>query len=356
MPDLLRRSGAEFRVNTSDGRQFFANAAALPGGGFVTAWLLQTDGILAQRFNADGARVGTEIEVNNTGFHSGWVEGLASGGFVVTWADSSSIFARLFDAAGAPFGDAFKVNTDLASFHLPSYVFALPSGGFVVTWTHEGPAGATDISVSAQLFNASGARIGGEIAVNGVGAGDPSGSVGVAIDGGFVIVWHDPHVVGGGPNEFDYNVSGQRFDSNGNKVGEPFLVNTTTASAQTEPDIASLPNGGFVVAWQSFANGTHEARAQMFDAAGNKVGPELLASMLGHSVSYVTVTATAWGGVMVVWEDLSPPGFNTPSLHGQLFDYQGNRMGFEFKLNTDATDFNSRPDLVTLASGDVLAI
>ena len=353
MPDLLRRSGAEFRVNASDGRQFFANADALPGGGFVTAWLFQTQGILAQRFDADGAKVGGEIVVNNVAFHSGWVAGLESGGFVVSWSVDNAIAARMFDATGAPLGDAFAVNTEPASFSFQySYVFGLPSGGFVVTWIHEGPPGATDYSISAQMFDAAGARIGGEIPVNGVGPGDPAAPVGVAIDGGFVIVWHDPNA-GGGPS--DYNVSGQRFDTAGTPVGGPFLVNTTTASSQVEPDIAALPDGGFVVAWQSY-DGTFQARAQMFDAAGNKIGPELLASTPGHNISFVTVTSTAWGGVLIVWEDLSPPSFLSPSLHGQLFDYQGNRMGSEFKLNTDGVDFNSRPDLVTLASGEILAV
>jgi Ca2+-binding RTX toxin-like protein len=353
MPDLMRRSGGEFRVNTSEGRQFVANAAALPDGGFITTWMFQTQGLLAQRFDADGVKVGGEIVVNDVAFHSGWVAALESGGFVVSWSVGDVIAARVFDAAGAPLGAAFQVNTETASFNIQhSYVFALPSGGFVVTWIHQGPPDAADFSISAQLFDAAGARIGGEIPVNGVGPGEPTVPVGVAIDGGFVIVWHDPHA-GGGPT--DYNVSGQLFDTAGNPVGGPFLVNTATAGFQGEPDITALPNGGFAVAYQS-TDGGNQVRAQMFDAAGNKVGPEMVAGTPGHGIAYVAVTATAWGGLLVVWEDTAPPGFFSPSLHAQLFDYEGNRLGSEFKLNTDGLDSNSRPDLVTLASGEILAI
>ena len=75
---------------------------------------------------------------------------------------------------------------------------------------------------------------------------------------GFVVVWTS----GCGPDlgfacsaspedGSELGVYGQRFDSNGNKVGSQFQVNTWTTGWQWYPSITSLPNGGFVVVWHS---------------------------------------------------------------------------------------------------------
>jgi len=64
--------------------------------------------------------------------------------------------------------------------------------------------------------------------------------------GGFVVVWQSFEQDGSG-----YGVYGQRFDSNGNKVGSEFRVNTWMTDWQWTPSITSLSNGGFVVVWGS---------------------------------------------------------------------------------------------------------
>jgi len=94
MASLLRRVGAEFTANsTTAGFQWFQHIAPLSGGGFVIAWSdgVSDDsgvGITAQRFDADGAKVGGEIQINNLVLSNQYdpsVAGLASGGFIATW-------------------------------------------------------------------------------------------------------------------------------------------------------------------------------------------------------------------------------------------------------------------------------
>ena len=63
--------------------------------------------------------------------------------------------------------------------------------------------------------------------------------------GGFVVVWS-----GAGQGDSS-GVYGQRFDSNGDKVGSEFQVNTWTTEGQGVARVASLPGGGFVVVWES---------------------------------------------------------------------------------------------------------
>ena len=46
-------------------------------------------------------------------------------------------------------------------------------------------------------------------------------------------------------------VFGQRYDVTGAPVDSEFQVNTHTQSSQSEPSVAALSDGGFVVTWQS---------------------------------------------------------------------------------------------------------
>src|SRR5688572_22728976 len=115
----------EFQVNTyTTGHQGLAVVAA-QGAGFVVAWHGGANqdgsgyGVFARRFDGSGAALdAVEFQVNAVGTG---LQGLpavaadATGRFVVGWGaqDGSDygIFARRFDAAGAPQGGDFRVNS-----------------------------------------------------------------------------------------------------------------------------------------------------------------------------------------------------------------------------------------------------
>ncbi|MGE3804412.1 MAG: hypothetical protein AB7K24_07050, partial [Gemmataceae bacterium] len=65
-----------------------------------------------------------------------------------------------------------------------------------------------------------------------------------ANDGSFVVVWQSQGQDGSG-----WGIYGQRYDAAGNKVGNEFLVNTTTAGDQLDPAVAVDADGDFVVVW-----------------------------------------------------------------------------------------------------------
>ena len=77
-------------------------------------------GVFAQRFNSSGTKVGAEFQVNTTTsthqLHSN-PTALSGGGFVITWASNSQdgsgkgVYGQLYDASGASVGGEFKVNT-----------------------------------------------------------------------------------------------------------------------------------------------------------------------------------------------------------------------------------------------------
>jgi len=104
-------------------------------------------GIFGQRYDSFGTRIGSEFQVNSytTGFQlAPRISGDGAGGFVVVWdsvsdyygnsqdGSGAGVFGRHFDAGGAPLGDEFQVNTTTTgSQELPS-IAADPRGGFVV--------------------------------------------------------------------------------------------------------------------------------------------------------------------------------------------------------------------------------
>src|SRR5690606_22070419 len=82
---------------------------------------------------------------------------LEGGGFVVTWIsdgqDGSSygVYAQVYDASGAPVGDEIQVNTHTSGYQLAPQIAAVEGGGFVVTWQSDGQDGS-NYGVYAQRY------------------------------------------------------------------------------------------------------------------------------------------------------------------------------------------------------------
>jgi Ca2+-binding RTX toxin-like protein len=364
---LLKRLGPEATANTSTNRyQFFQKIAALPSGGYVVVWMSDHSGgdydIVAQRFSADGAKVGGEILVNIPGsIYSSqslpMVSALASGGFATAWIDSYNVIkARIVGADGVPVGQEIPVTATASFYHSQPAIAALPDGGFVVGWTDERKLYSADGGdLRGQMFDSSGAPAGPEFTINTLGQGGQTEIRAAALTGGgFVFVWRhqtgDPADPG--------NIKAQMFDSAGNRIGTEFLVPTAQGFSEWGADIAALPNGGFVISWQGPdpVLNKYEAQAQMFSATGARIGPVVTASNPENGVSSVEVTSLAGGGFVVGWANTIHPSGHTASRRGQMFDAEGNRLGSQFQINSDRVESGGYLDMATLSSGRVVAV
>ena len=180
------------------------------------------------------------------------VAALSDGGFVVTWysgyQDGSGygVYGQRYDQAGNSAGDEFPVNTYTDDSQFTPSVAALSDGGFVVTWTSREHNGAGS-SVYGQRYDQEGNSVGDEFPVNTyTDSLQSSPSVAALSDGGFVVTWQSS-----GQDGSSYGVYGQRYDQAGNSVGDEFQVNTYTDRSQDSPSVVALSDGGFVVTWQS---------------------------------------------------------------------------------------------------------
>ncbi|MEA3054139.1 MAG: hypothetical protein QOG72_3042, partial [Sphingomonadales bacterium] len=320
--------GGEFLVNSATSNdQLDPSVAGLPSGRFVVTWTDPSgvggdfDGtaIKGQLFEADGTRVGSEFRINTQtagNQDDTVVTELEGGGFVVTWADSDeigssdstppAIKAQLFDAAGAKVGGEILVDLETQGFQGEPSVTGLPGGGFAIVWT-DGLA-FNDKLIRLQLFDSAGARIGGEQVVNAARNVVVNGPNIAVLESGFVVTWaQQDHSEGYASTD----VIGQRFDLSGAKVGAEFVVNTGTAGAQSDPDAHALPGGGFIVTWMGHGDGLSVLNifGQVFDAAGNKQGPAFVINTITEANQlWPEVEVLPSGDIVVVWHDISHSG------------------------------------------------
>jgi hypothetical protein len=83
-------------------------------------------------------------------------------------------------------------------------------------------------------------------------------------DGGYVVSWADGDPVGGDGS--GASVKFQRYDAAGNRVGGEVIANFDAAGTQLEPDVIATAGGGFAIVWDEPATGNAEYRR--FDANG----------------------------------------------------------------------------------------
>src|SRR4029450_639765 len=103
-------------------------------------------------------------------------------------------------AAGLPVGGEFQVNTQTTGYQDHGAVAAEPTGGFVVVWGGRGTGNdAGNLAVEARRFDAAGAPLGDEFQVNSYGTGGQAQPAVVADGDGFVVAWGSRSEGGGEP-------------------------------------------------------------------------------------------------------------------------------------------------------------
>lgn len=289
------------------------------------------------------------------------VTALAGGGFVVSWTDDSltapdasqtAVYAQVYDALGAKVGSQVLVNTTTSGFQQDPDTVALANGGFDIFFRN----GGADPSVTYQEFNASGVKVGGEIGISTLGATADQVSVARLDGGGVAATWI----------EFTgttFDIQMQRFTGANATVGSTVTVNTITALGQTEPDIAALGNGRFVVTWTDLSASSVDVsgatiRMQIYNDNGAAVGGEILVpTNFNLDQKSSSVTGLGNGNFIVAWTDTGNGlDANLSGSVAQMFNQDGVKIGSEFLLNTTTTGDQNVPSLTALPGGSFMAM
>ena len=286
------------------------------------------------------------------------VSPLSNGGFVVVWQsllqDGSGfgIYSQRFDAKGKKLGVEFRVNKVTAGSQRSPSVAPTPMGGFVVVWDSNNRIISSD--VYGQAFDGDGKKKGSEFLVNTWTTGDQKRPwVASFLDGGFVVVWQSWKQAGP-----DWDVFGQRYGARVVKAGNEFRVNTWTSGHQQAPCVASLSDGGFVVVWESLRQDHYGwgVFGQRFDKDGNKVGAEFRANTENKGdQAYPFVTSLPHDGFVVVWQSFGQDGEDW-GVFGQRFDGNGTKVGDEFQANSWTIGYQGNPSVASLSGGGFVVV
>ncbi len=353
--------GSEFLVNSYTlGDENDPDVAAATGGGFMAVWVRGGDGsgagVFGRVYDASGAPIGTEFQVNTYtegGQRPASVAADAAGRFVVVWSSDQDgedygVFGQRFDSGGQPLGSEFQVNT--YTYYAQGYqglsVAADASGDFVVAWSSYYQDGY-GYGVFAQRFDNTGATVGTEFQVNtytigNQGFGSYYGGVTAAksASGSFVVVWSSYYQDGYGDGVF-----ARHYDNTGVPTSpSDFQVNTyTTGNQGSYGGIATAGDGtgNFVVAWTSYGQAGYglSTFAQRLDNSGTLVGTEFQVNTytLGdQGFAGPSVAADAGGEFVITWASGSGTGQDGSGfgVFGQRYENDGTPIGLEFQANT----------------------
>ena len=308
----------EFTVNThTTGDQMDPRVASAAGGEFVIVWNGKDGGegrILARLYDAAGAPLSSQewlVDTSTTSFQTRpAVAARADGHFVVVWASSPpfrpvpvvsslDLVGRHFDGSGVPATGEFPLTAGTALSHDYPEVARSTSGAFVVVYYRDNGSfhsgvWFSNMDVFAQRFDATGARLGGEIRVNSFTTSHQfNPSVAMRPDGGFLVVWDD---------RLHSAARAQRFDPVGSRLGDEFRVNTYTTGLQGGwPKVAADSDGNFVVVWQGERSTGVHVFGQRLDPAGSPIGSEFRVGTSTADQFNPAVAVGDGGYFVVVW-------------------------------------------------------
>jgi VCBS repeat-containing protein len=322
---------------------------ALAGGGFVEVTQNFVNGTAVshiQRYDNTGLKIGGEILLNE--YEAPDICALADGGFVCVFQRGfngvGDSFGQRFDANGHPVGGEFRLNDPSPGRKYIATVTGLANGGFVAAWEAVAPAVpgqiTSDIDVWGHLYNANGGSVGAPFRINSATYKAQSNVALTALSaGGFVATWQSD--VGDGLN---YEAMGQRYDTNGNATGGEFKINTFTGGRQDRLSVAGLDGGGFVATWSSTGNGPTPGGifGQRYDSNGTRVGVNFqLNSTSAVFPMNGGVAALEGGGFVATWA-------GNGNVYGQRYAANGNPVGNEFVSSASPS---ANPNVIGLPNG-----
>jgi Ca2+-binding RTX toxin-like protein len=174
-------------------------------------------------------------------------------------------------------------------------------------------------------------------------------TVGLA-NGNILVVWQDGNDTTG-PSPLT-DIVGRIFDPEGNPVAPPFQVNTRiTASNEIGPKIVALPDGGFVVAYQSL-----DPEVGNFLTIERHEGTSVFTNFIfKDNLTHWEITADSLGNYTVVFQ-LSVSSSDS-DVHSITYDHATNAAGLE-RTNTaeNSGNYDLLRAIASFSNGHVITL
>ena len=272
----------EFQINSyTTETQSYATIAS-NGTNYLATWRSygqdgDASGIYGRLISSTGSPIGSDIQINThtTGNQDYPVVSSIGSNYVVAWRSENQdmsgtgVFSQKVSSDGTLIDTEVKVNSYTQN---DQRYPEINSNGedYLIAWDSEFQDGS-DYGLFAQKYDSDGS-VSSEIPIN-MHTQNGQQRAAIASDGdNYLITWES--------NEQDddgYGVYARLFDANANPISDEFLVNTQVTHYQDDPDIAS--NGvDYLIVWEGGGDNlnSYGIFAQLVDSQGNKIGNEFL--------------------------------------------------------------------------------
>ena len=172
-------------------------------------------------------------------------------------------------------------------------------------------------------------------------------------DGGFVIAWQSEFQDGSGEGVF-----ARWYGPEGAPAEKEIQVNAFTADKQEWPRIVALPDSRIIVVWMSlFQDGDGwGVFAQLFNPDRSKHLSEFQVNAFSRSDQTMGVPAALGGdNFVVVWQSLGQDGDDW-GVFGQVFGTNASREGPEFQVSYSTAGRQKYPFVSATAEGGFLVV
>lgn len=245
------------------------------------------------------------------------------------------------------------VNATTASGQFSPTVIQLANGNIVIAWASAattGPASPAGTDIIAQIYNPLGDKIGGEFRLNDASTADDETNPQLAAlpGGGFVVVYHDIDIGGGGGS----NIRLEEFDANGAQVSEnPSVVIDSGSGGDpnyTAPRVAASSGTSVLVAYQEVVGAVNTIKGKIYDPSTNSYGSEITILSSAGGVTNASIAVLNNGNYVIA----GAYGAADNAITYRILSSTGaNVLGATFVTGTNTNTNNDREPSVTALAG-----
>jgi serine/threonine protein kinase len=281
---------------------------------------------------------------------------LPDGGFLAVWVSNhedgatNHVYGRRFKADLSPTGATFRVSTHEQGDRKVPLAVAFPDGRALVFWHSDGQDGS-GWGLYGQWYDRNGDRFRSEFLLNDGYTKDVQGMPAAALfdNQDFVVTWHS-----GGQDGDDFGIVARLYRADGSPEGAELIVNQQTKGRQRFPTAATLPDGRFLVAWESDSaqeKDPYGIQAQILERDGRRANAAFqVNSHVEGRQRYPAAFRTTDGRIVVAWTGEEQDGSGR-GIFGQVLAADGSRIGQEFQANTTAAGDQWLPQGEALSDG-----